>query len=63
MNHIIKINAAKNLRNIHDKNFKQVICTLNAIKIQKNISKILAYYVIKINYFIQKKGIRICKIL
>lgn len=30
-------------------------CTLNAIKIQKNISKILAYYVIKINYFIQKK--------
>lgn len=63
MNHIIKINAAKNLRNIHDKNFKQVICTLNAIKIQKNISKILAYYVIKINYFIQKKGIKICKIL
>lgn len=38
-------------------------CILNAIKIQKNISKILAYYVIKINYFIQKKGIRICKIL
>lgn len=23
MNHIIKINAAKNLRNTHDKNFKQ----------------------------------------
>lgn len=63
MNHIIKINAVKNLRNTHDKNFKQDICTLNAIKIQKNISKILAYYVIKINYFIQKKGIRICKIL